>query len=246
LRQEREVWGAQRTVLVVFSPNFYRQQHKTMLIQLDQASRKLKALQDRLAAWENGLWRKGRRPALESVKRQVAEILSGQHLKELMVVTIELRGQFVHLEYRVDETRLAELAERVFGKCLLFSDQRNWTDETLVGSYWDKWEIEAAFRQMKNRRHCGWFPMYHWTDQKIRVHAFYCLLALLISSVLQQKARQAAITVGAEELMTMLSGIHQVAYRYGRSKQEKPKTTLSDRDEDQQKLTDELGLMKYA
>jgi len=246
LRQEREVSGARRTVLVVFSPNFYRDQHKTMLIQLDQANRKLKELQDRLTVWENGLRCKGRRPVLESVERQVAEILSGQHLKELIVVTIELRRQFVHLEYRVDEDRLAELAERVFGKSLLFSDQRNWTDETLVGSYWDKWEIEAAFRQMKNRRHCGWFPMYHWTDQKIRVHAFYCVLALLINSVLQQKARQAGIAVETDELLTLLSGIHQVAYRYGRSKLDKPRTMISDRDEEQQKLTDEFELTKYA
>ncbi|MDI6777034.1 MAG: hypothetical protein QMD03_07325, partial [Syntrophales bacterium] len=55
--------------------------------------------------------------------------------------------------------------------------------------FWDKWEVEEAFRRMKDRRFCSWFPMNHWTDQKIKVHAFYCVLALLFGSLLYRKAR---------------------------------------------------------
>ena len=30
---------------------------------------------------------------------------------------------------------------------------------------------------MQNPHFLGWSPMFHWTDSKIQVHAFYCVLA---------------------------------------------------------------------
>ena len=33
-------------------------------------------------------------------------------------------------------------------------------------------------------------PQYHWTDQKIQVHTFCCLLALLLGRVIERQARQ--------------------------------------------------------
>ena len=38
--------------------------------------------------------------------------------------------------------------------------------------------VEADFRQMKDPTVVSFSPMFHWTDQKIRVHVFYCVLAL--------------------------------------------------------------------
>ena len=36
---------------------------------------------------------------------------------------------------------------------------------------------EDAFKQMKNPQFLGWSRMFHWTDSKVRVHAFYTVLA---------------------------------------------------------------------
>ena len=41
---------------------------------------------------------------------------------------------------------------------------------------------------MKNPHWVSFSPAFHWTDQKLRVHVFYCVLALLLSSLLQRKA----------------------------------------------------------
>ena len=48
--------------------------------------------------------------------------------------------------------------------------------------------VERAFKQMKNPHWVSFSPAFHWTDQKLRVHVFYCVLALLLSSLLQRKA----------------------------------------------------------
>ena len=38
--------------------------------------------------------------------------------------------------------------------------------------------LEADFRPMKDPDVVSFSPMFHWTDPTIRVHAFYCTLAL--------------------------------------------------------------------
>jgi transposase len=245
-RQTRLVLGLERTVLVVFSADFYQQQSETVAAMVAKATRGLQALKERLALWENGTYRRGRPPAVTAVTKQVQTILKGQYLKELITVRLATHDRFVCLAYETNEVRWRELAERVFGKRVLFTDQSDWTDEAIVGSYWDKWEIEAAFRQMKDRRHCSWFPMHHWTVQKIKVHAFYCLLALLFRSVLHRKARAAGIPISATELLEQLDAIYQVIISYqvpgkGRKVRQAP-PILSARNEIQQRLFDVFGL----
>ena len=48
--------------------------------------------------------------------------------------------------------------------------------------------VDRAFRQMKNPHWVSFSPAFHWTDQKLLVYAFYFVLGLLLSSVLQRKA----------------------------------------------------------
>lgn len=39
--------------------------------------------------------------------------------------------------------------------------------------------------------HGAWQPMYHWTDQKIRVHGLFCQIALLLVQSLRLLAHRA-------------------------------------------------------
>lgn len=36
----------------------------------------------------------------------------------------------------------------------------------------------------------GWSPMFHWTDSRIRVRAFFCVAALTLTSLLQRALHQ--------------------------------------------------------
>ena len=40
--------------------------------------------------------------------------------------------------------------------------------------------IEKIFRSTKDNEHCAIRPQFHYTDQKIRVHIFCCLLGLTL------------------------------------------------------------------
>ena len=108
--------------------------------------------------------------------------------------------------------------------------------------------IESAFRDMKNPHFLGWSPMFHWTDSKIRVHAFYCVLALTLTSLLQRALHSQGIDLSLTRMMELLGGIQEVLLLYPRQQGEKhPRTAtcLSERDAEQEKLLEVLNLKRY-
>ena len=62
-------------------------------------------------------------------------------------------------------------------------------------------------------------PAFHWTDQKLRVHVFYCVLALLLSSLLQRKAAHGGHPLTIEHLLAELSGVTEVVNLYAAPEQ---------------------------
>ena len=48
--------------------------------------------------------------------------------------------------------------------------------------------------------------MFHWTDSKIRVHAFYCVLALTLTSLLQRTLHQKGHDLSMARMLQLLAG----------------------------------------
>ena len=67
---------------------------------------------------------------------------------------------------------------------------------------------------MKDPHWVTFSPAFHWTDQKLRVHAFYCILSLVLSSLLQRKAAQAGVRLTIPALFEQLSDIKEIINLY--------------------------------
>jgi hypothetical protein len=90
--------------------------------------------------------------------------------------------------------------------------------------------------------------MFHWTDSKIRVHAFYCVLALTLTSLLQRTLHGHGLDLSLQRMMELLGGIQEVLLLYPRQPGEKhPRTAtcLSERSPEQEKLLEVLNLGRY-
>lgn len=248
-RDQRDIFGVQRTVVVVFSPIFFTKQLQTVLAVLEKAKGKLQALQHRLTLWETGVYKKGRAPTVTSVKKQVKEILRGQYLPALLTVTLTRAGTIPQLAFQLQNERLETLTQTVFGKTLLFTDNHTWTTEEIVSAFFAKGEVEEAFRRMKDRAYASWFPLFHWTDQKITVHALYCVLALLLTSLLYREANRAGIDISQRKVMEKLTGIYHVLHLYPPSsrggKAPRPQMMVSEQDPIQQQLWRLFNLEHY-
>jgi hypothetical protein len=77
-------------------------------------------------------------------------------------------------------------------------------------AYRSPYHVEAAFRSMNNPYFVGGEPMHHWSDQKIRVPALYCVLALTLAGLLHREVCRARLKLSLEAALEQLSSIREV------------------------------------
>jgi transposase len=246
-RATKTVFGQERTIVITYNENLLEGQLQGIHTSLTKARRKLEELQAGLRRRREGRLKQGRAPTAESIRKQVEQRLSGQFLKSLLHFEVA-PGDIPTLSYRTDTAALARLMRTHLGKTILFTDNTDWTNEEIVLGYRAQDRIESAFRDMKNPHFLGWSPMFHWTDSKIRVHAFYCVLALTLTSLLQRRLHQHGLDLSLSRMMELLGGMEEVLVIYPRRPGEKrPRTAtcLSERDADQDHLMHILELGRY-
>lgn len=247
-RTEREVFGQKRTIVITFNEHLLEGQLQGIDASLHKARKRLNALQQSLRRRSDGRLTRGRAPTAESVRKQVEECLSAQHLKRLIKYHIT-GGAVPLLTYHTDTTAFSQLMKVQLGKTILFTDNGTWTDEEIILGYRAQHHIESAFRDMKNPHFLGWSPMFHWTDSKIRVHAFSCVLALTLTSLLQRELHGHGIDMSLTNMMEHLAAIKEILLIYPKPPGvNAPKTAscLSTLEEEQTRIYQILDLARYA
>lgn len=246
-RTRKKVFGQERTIVVTFNEDLFDAQVRGLGWQLQKKRKELRKLKNRLARRASGKVKCGRKPTVASVKQQVDRILSWQYHSELFDVEVLEQDGHVVLNFSTDTAAVARLHRRQFGKTILFTDNHRWTNEEIVAAYRGQYRIEEAFKQMKHPVFVSWKPRFHWTDQKMRVHAFYCVLALTIASLLQRELAGKGLKISIPKMMENLSSIKEVAVFYPKNKISGPPVslTLSDMNSLQKKLYRLLGLKNY-
>jgi hypothetical protein len=167
------------------------------------------------------------------------------------VVSATLVGETpseLSLTWRSDQRAKDGLAEELFGKRVIFtSDRDEWSIADMVAGYRSQSEVEADFRQMKDRSVVSFSPIFHWTDQKIRVHAFYCVLALMVARLMTRETERAKMPMSVRELLSQLGGIEETVLLYhGERGRPRARRMLTEIDPTQQRLYDLFGLDEYA
>ncbi len=247
-RTQKKVFGRLHTVLVTFNPKLYDGQLQGLTHNLEKARRQLREIQHRLRRWREAKLR-GKAPTLEGTRKQVRSICSAQYLKGILVDDLHEVPNGLELTFRTDRAALDRLCRNRLGKTILFTDNHNWSDEEIVLAYRSQSQVEDAFKQMKHPHFLGWSPMFHWTDSKIRVHAFYCVLGLLLTSLLQRELAQQGVELSIPRMLEQLGGIREtlVVYPRRRGQHKHPTATcLSRMSSLQQQLYSLLGLERYA
>jgi len=114
----------------------------------------------------------------------------------------------------------------------------------IVDAYRSLSLVEDAFKNMKNTDFLHCQPAHHWTDQKLRVHALYCVLALMLASLARKVAVQAGVNLTLPALLKELSAIREVAVIYppGTLAHPKDHITLSRMSARQKKLAQALQI----
>lgn len=248
-RTTKKVLGRSHAVVVTFNQNLYDGQLQGLTANLNKARRKLRDLQHQLRRWREGKIKAGKAPTLEAVQKQVRGLCSAQFVASVLQVEVQSLRQGLQLDFHTDQAALERLCRVQFGKTILFTDNADWSDEDIVLAYRSQYHIEDAFKQMKNPHFLGWSPMFHWTDSKIRVHAFYCVLALLLTSLLQRELAGQGESHSLHRILEELGGIRETLVIYPRRQGQRTSPTatcLTRMNSLQQRLFSLLKLQRYA
>ena len=204
-RTKAMVLERRRVVVVVYNPKTAARQREVFHRKLEAATRELERrfYTDRVgAAKEEAL--------LERYRRYLEEKKLAEYLQ--LKIKTDKCGLPV-LEIKPDKRAIAR-KERTFGKTILFSDREDWSSERIMKAYNEKYLVEENFRFLKDRHYLRFEPVYHWTDQKIRVHAFMCVLALLVVRLLQYRLWRAGERLSIPLLLEELDDITEVTLLY--------------------------------
>jgi transposase len=206
-RTRGKVSGTERTLLLVHSREFERTQRRGFAQTLDKARRQLREIKGVL---ERG---RGRRTRAQ-LDEKVAEILAPRWVARVLEVELEGDEAALGLRYSTNRAELRRLERELFGKTLLVTDRDDWSDEEIVSAYRAQNHTEQAFRQLKDPEFLAARPIFHWTDQKIRVHLFCCVLALMLQNLLWREAEQAGIETSPKRLLRELRELCEVELIY--------------------------------
>jgi transposase len=237
------VFGTERRLVVCHSDGLHAKQSQSFDQTLAKASRQLSELAARLARGH------GRKPR-HQVEAEIAQILQPRWCSRVISTTLtgdtpaELR-----LTYRSKPKARAALETEIFGKRILFSDQptETATSVIVVSDYRSQEAAEGDFRQMKDPKVVSFSPMFHWTEQKIRVHVFCCVLALMVARLMVRQADRDGIHMSVRGLLHTLAGIQETVLLYqGERGRPRARRMLTDMDDDQRRLYDLFSLDPHA
>ena len=245
-RTQMEVYEQERTIVVSRSESFATKQRRSFGQTLAKAHRELDELKGIV---ERGKHRMDQRALEERIKN----ILRRRWLKDVITAEHDLAAD--SFAYRTDPDAIDHIAEREWGKRIIFTDRHEWTDQEIIAAYRAQSNGENAFRQDKDREFVSYSPTFHWTDQKLNVHGFYCTIALMIVSLIERQIRHAGIQqqglpLGAKLAMRLLNEIDEVTLIYppagGRQGRPRVRTILADLDDTQRQLYQTLQLQPLA
>ena len=202
------ILGRSLRVVVTHSVEFHRQQSRGFDQTLAKATASLSDLARRLGGGQS-------RRSRKVVEAEIDQIVAPRWVQR--VLRVELRGSTpkdLTLDFALDPDARAVLEEEVFGKRVLITDRRDWTIAEVITAYRSQWEVEAGFRQLKDHDYIAVTPMFHWTDQKIAVHLFSCVLALSVLRLLTRDVHQAGLSLSTGEIMRELADIQETVLLY--------------------------------
>jgi transposase len=238
-RDRRTIWGEERTVLVFVSAKLRSGQLRGIYQTLDKKKAELRALQRSLS---NPRARKHTREALEA---KIASLLKGQYMDGLIrwTVTETSEGRFT-LTYRTNTKAIEEMEDEL-GLRILMTDRHDWSSEEIVQAFHGQSAVESAFKNMKNPYHLAARPGFHWTDQKIEVHHFSCVLAYQLAALIWRDAKlKAGFRGNLDTLFDTLNNIRLATLLEQSEKPGKVKTVqkLEEMTHEEQALIAALGI----
>jgi transposase len=241
-------WDRPRRVVITFDPKSFHRSYQDLGKKVQRVRKEVMALQQRQAQEAN------QENAIESIKDHLVQLCLRLKISPdlFQLNFIKGKGQF-RLEFQLDHRQMGSVVCH-FGKNILITDREDWAVEEIydtcmtravLGPDWGDGKGANANRPYGNNKdNRGLFqkallPLYHWTDSKIRVHLFVCVVALTYLTLLCQRLAAAGIKMTPNEAMEELRELRTAIYV--KDSEGKLKRVLEEVNEQQAAILKTLG-----
>ena len=203
-RIRQEIWDEERDAVLTFSRDLFTGQLREMDHNIEKTITELLEISNKLENIKSKIDR-----SRESIEQKIKKILNKNYMNDVFEVKIIGDSTAESISWNIDSQRKSEIVNRIFGKKLLITDRSDWSIQEILKTYSDQYIVEKLFRDTKNPHHFSIRPQYHWTDAKIRVNIFCCLLGLVMTSLLRKEMASHQIAIENSPLIDELSKIRE-------------------------------------
>jgi len=245
-RVRTEIWHLDLTAIVYISEKLRQGQIRGIEQSIKKLFCKLNWLKEKIRLPT----KRGRKRTQKSLEDKITLLIASHTPLGLIGWSLHpLIEDAFELDFWIDKKEFALLKEQWFGRRILITNRHQWGTEEIILAYHGQSHVEWAFKTIKNPFHLALRPQYHWTDQKIEVHGFICLLAFLLCMIAYRRAKENANFKGSpHKLIEELSAIRLATFIENPSQKTKGryKTVyrLEEIDEDLYTLAEAMGLTK--
>ncbi len=183
-KDKRMIWGEERTVIVYISEKLKLGQIRGTYQVLKKKIKELKELKIGLSN------PKAKRRDKSDLEEKIKEIVNkGKYMSDIIKWSIKEKteGRF-QLNFSIQEKKLNEIEDEL-GFRILMTNRHDWNTAEIIKTYFGQSNVENAFKNLKNPYHLALKPQYHWTDQKIIVHYFICVLGFLLTTLIWRELK---------------------------------------------------------
>lgn len=183
-RTRTMIWDLDLTAVVYVSETLRKGQIRGIEQNIQKLFSQLNELKDKISFPTQ----RGPKRTRETLEKKIEKMICSLNLKDLASWQLsELNEDAFGLDFWIDQEKFNTLKDKFLGRRILITNRHSWSTEEIIMAYWGQAQVEYAFKNLKNPFHLAVRPQYHWTDQKIEVHALICLIGFLLTMILYKR-----------------------------------------------------------
>ena len=182
-RLKTEIWDEQRTLIFYISTKLKQGQIRALHLMLNKIEKQLTQLASKLIDPASN------KRKTKQILEQINNIVKPKQAENLIVWNLKWKAKGKYqLSFQRNNEEIQKL-EQTYGLRIIMTNQHTWFGMEIIQAYFGQSNVEQVFKELKNPYHLTIKPQYHWTDQKIKVHHFICVLAYLLSALVYREVR---------------------------------------------------------
>lgn len=200
------VWDRPHKVAVSFDPRAFADQFQEFKDKIQRVRQEFVALQRKL---KQGELSEEDSQSFETHLLQICQYLRLRPDLFKLNIGSEPGGVTISLEL---QEQVVEEVVRSLGKTILITDHEDWSGVEISEANVDRCIVEEQIRQTGITLQEVLLPQYHWTESKLQVNIFVCMVALTYLILLSQRLTQAGLLVTPKEVMEALRSLRTAVF----------------------------------